>query len=79
MEAQTVLAESLKILGGTIRRNGDGAGELQTENLHKALSIHHPEAIRQCDGTQGGSQCNKVVYIPHGVKMNRKFLHKNLL
>ena len=42
LEAQTVLTESLKILGGTIRRNGDGAGELQTEYLHKALSIHHP-------------------------------------
>ena len=42
LEAQTVLAESLKILGRAIRRNGDGAGELQTEYLHKALSIHHP-------------------------------------
>lgn len=42
LEAQTVLTESFKILGRAIRRNGDGAGELQTEYLHKALSIHHP-------------------------------------
>ena len=39
--------------------HGEGAGELEAENLHEVLAIYTAQAVGQGHGTQGRGQCNK--------------------